>query len=251
LKKIEVNSKQLRKRLFFSLLFGILFFVMGFFAFRYVQKISVTEDETPSLLRHSFEWNEKVWMKLHSNKNLSVKKPLPSKGKPPRVNGDLGLEDEIDPDVYSVEIVSGKKTLQLPLAAFYSIPKVGYATDFRCIEGWSEETHYAGARFSDFMKFYDLGKKADGTYYDYVGLETPDKKYYVSIDMESMLHPQTVLAYEMNQEPLSFDNGAPLRLVIPIKYGIKSLKRIGRIFFSDTRPPDYWAQRGYDWYSGL
>jgi DMSO/TMAO reductase YedYZ molybdopterin-dependent catalytic subunit len=49
---------------------------------------------------------------------------------------------------------------------------------------------------------------------------------------------------------LTPDHGAPLRLVIPVKYGFKSLKRIGTIRFTDTRPPDYWAERGYDWYAG-
>ena len=132
-----------------------------------------------------------------------------------------------------------------------ALPLSDYSTDFRCIEGLSEELHYAGTRFSDFMKFYNLGKKIDGSYYEYVGLETPDGEYYVSIDMESILHEQTVLAYEMNGKELSPENGAPIRLVIPVKYGIKSLKRIGRIFFSDQRPRDYWAERGYDWYSGL
>jgi DMSO/TMAO reductase YedYZ molybdopterin-dependent catalytic subunit len=69
--------------------------------------------------------------------------------------------------------------------------------------------------------------------------------------MESMLHPQTLLAYEMNGKPLSIAHGAPLRLIIPVKYGIKSLKRVGRITFARHRPPDYWAERGYDWFSGL
>ena len=41
------------------------------------------------------------------------------------------------------------------------------------------------------------------------------------------------------------------RLVIPVKYGIKNLKRIGKIFFSDKRPRDYWAEQGYDWFAGL
>jgi len=45
-------------------------------------------------------------------------------------------------------------------------------------------------------------------------------------------------------------HGAPLRLVIPVKYGIKSIKQIGSIRFTNRRPPDYWAERGYDWYAG-
>ena len=66
-----------------------------------------------------------------------------------------------------------------------------------------------------------------------------------------MMHEQTLLAYEMNGDPLNAKHGFPLRLVIPVKYGIKNLKQIGKIFFSDERPPDYWAERGYDWYAGL
>ena len=47
------------------------------------------------------------------------------------------------------------------------------------------------------------------------------------------------------------EHGAPLRLVTTVKYGIKSLKRIGRIIFTDERPRDFWAEQGYDWYAGL
>lgn len=177
--------------------------------------------------------------------------PRPPEGRPPRVNGSLGLASEFDLENYNVKVQSGEKQLQLSITALKVIPKSDYSTLFKCIEGWSEDFQYAGARFSDFMKFYNVGKKPDGKYYAYVGLETPDGKYYVSIDMESMLHEQTVLAYEMNDRPLRPENGSPLRLMIPIKYGIKSLKRIGRIYFSDKRPRDYWAERGYDWYSGL
>jgi len=39
--------------------------------------------------------------------------------------------------------------------------------------------------------------------------------------------------------------------VIPVKYGVKNIKRIGRIVYTNDRPADYWAQEGYDWYAGL
>jgi DMSO/TMAO reductase YedYZ molybdopterin-dependent catalytic subunit len=84
----------------------------------------------------------------------------------------------------------------------------------------------------------------------YVSLTTPDGLYYVGWDMASVLHPQTLLAYEMNGEPLRPEHGAPLRLASPTKYGIKQIKRIGRIEFTTERPRDYWAENGYDWYSG-
>lgn len=75
--------------------------------------------------------------------------------------------------------------------------------------------------------------------------------YYVGIDMQSMMHPQTLLCYEMNNAPLTVNHGAPLRLIIPVKYGVKHLKRIGTIFFSNTKPRDYWYERGYDYFCGL
>jgi DMSO/TMAO reductase YedYZ molybdopterin-dependent catalytic subunit len=69
--------------------------------------------------------------------------------------------------------------------------------------------------------------------------------------MRSALQSQTLLCYEMNGSPLAIENGAPLRLVIPTKYGIKNIKRIGTITYTDQRPADYWAEEGYDWYAGL
>jgi DMSO/TMAO reductase YedYZ molybdopterin-dependent catalytic subunit len=85
----------------------------------------------------------------------------------------------------------------------------------------------------------------------YVAMETPGRGYYVGLDMESALHPQTLLVYEMNGAPLTLLHGAPLRLGIPVKYGIKNIKRIGTIRYTDVRPADFWGERGYDWYAGL
>lgn len=195
--------------------------------------------------------NQKIWQMLKSPNKASRANGKNLKGKAPRFNGDIGLLSPVDLDRYSVEVVSPGKHLSLPIGAFRILPKTFTETEFRCIEGWSEDITYSGVKFSDFMRIYELGKKPDGTYFSYVGLETPDGEYYVSIDMESMLHEQTLLTYEMNEMPISLENGAPLRLIIPVKYGIKSLKRIGKIIFSDQKPPDYWAERGYDWYSGL
>jgi len=66
-----------------------------------------------------------------------------------------------------------------------------------------------------------------------------------------MLHPQTLLAYEVEGEPLDLEHGAPLRLAAPSKYGIKQLKRIGTLQFTNDQPTDYWGERGYDWYAQL
>jgi DMSO/TMAO reductase YedYZ molybdopterin-dependent catalytic subunit len=68
--------------------------------------------------------------------------------------------------------------------------------------------------------------------------------------MDDAMHPQTLLCYEMNGQPLSRYHGAPLRLVTPLKYGIKHLKQIGSISFSDKPPRDYWAENDYDYDEG-
>ena len=248
--KNEVDSEELKLRLLKSIAYGTVVFM--FMVLVYVKiKTEKKVDAASETIRKSFLLNEKISRALFSPERLSVDKPRPPAGKQMRVNGTLGIETPVYRQFHTVEVNSGEKSLRLNLEAFKVLPKAEFSTEFKCIEGWSEVLHYGGPSFTEFMKFYDIGKKSDGTYYSYVGFETPDRKYYVSLDMESMLHPQTVLAYEMNSAPLADENGAPLRLVIPIKYGIKSIKRIGRIFFSDTRPPDYWAERGYDWYSGL
>ena len=67
----------------------------------------------------------------------------------------------------------------------------------------------------------------------------------------ALLQSQTILCYEMNNKPLPMNQGYPLRLIIPVKYGIKHLKQLGTIYFSNQKPPDYWAERGYDYYAGL
>jgi DMSO/TMAO reductase YedYZ molybdopterin-dependent catalytic subunit len=139
-------------------------------------------------------------------------------------------------------------TLQITLEDLRRLPKTEVIFDFKCIEGWSQVTHWGGVRFSDFINHYKLNAQAA---LQYTGLVTPDKKYFVGIDMKSALHPQTILCYEMNKAPLPLTQGYPLRLIIPVKYGVKHIKRIGEINFSNERPPDYWYLKGYDYYTGL
>jgi DMSO/TMAO reductase YedYZ molybdopterin-dependent catalytic subunit len=132
-------------------------------------------------------------------------------------------------------------------------------TELKCIEGWSNIVRWTGVRLVDFAARHGFARRSGQAFdaatrpddlWRYVRLATPDDAYYVGLDIASALHPQTLLCYAMNGAPLPEAHGAPLRLVIPVKYGIKNLKRIGSIHFSDERPADYWAERGYDWYAG-
>lgn len=167
-----------------------------------------------------------------------------------KVNGDVGLDGDFDPNTWKLRVETGAPggDFNLTLADVQSLPRCEMITRFCCIEGWSVITQWTGARFSDFTKKYFPG----GTRLPrYVYMATPDENYYVGLDIKSAMHPQTLLAYEQNGKPLEVAHGAPLRLAIPVKYGIKNIKRIGMIQYTDTRPGDYWYEEGYDWFAGL
>jgi DMSO/TMAO reductase YedYZ molybdopterin-dependent catalytic subunit len=210
-----------------------------------------SEGNIPPALRSVLGFNERVVRNaLYSNDHLVKTFPASAAGKI-KVNGDIGLDDDVEDEQWRLQVASlhseGGLVASLTLDDIRALPRYEQTTDFKCVEGWSTVTQFAGARVSDFTaKFAPGSEKAEC-----VGMKTPDEEYYVSLDMPSALHPQTLLAYEMNGAPLTDEHGAPLRLVIPVKYGIKSIKRIGRIEYTDARPDDYWAERGYDWYAGL
>lgn len=263
-KSKSANLRQVRQRVLRSFL--VLAVSAMVFGLAWTWANTATgEDPTPPLLRQALEFNGQLWHRLFSANREGPAVRRPPAGKPPRFNGPLGLEEALDVQAWRLEIDSpGRDShaapLSLTLADLKWLPRSKSTAQFKCIEGWSEDIAYSGIRFADFIKAYGIGTKSgrppDPEYhpedlYQFVGLETPDGEYYVSIDMQSMLHPQTILTDQMNDRPLSVPNGAPLRLIIPVKYGIKNLKRIGRIVFSDQRPPDYWAEQGYDWFAGL
>jgi DMSO/TMAO reductase YedYZ molybdopterin-dependent catalytic subunit len=188
---------------------------------------------------------------FYSNKHLVKTYPKAMAAKNVRVNSDVGIEDNKPFDIANWKLEVKKQngeTLLITLADLKALPKTEIVFDFKCVEGWDQISYWGGVRFIDFIEHYKLH---DQTQLQYVGMETPDKTYYVGIDMPSAIHPQTIMAYEVNAKPLPLEHGAPLRLIIPVKYGIKNLKRIGTIAFSNTRPRDYWAEVGYDYYSGL
>lgn len=214
------------------------------------------------LLRRAFEFNERVSRAFYRPSRLAPEFPLSSIS-PPRPNGMIGIDKEIDPSAWTLRVggLYGRDDdLVLSLDDIKALPRVESITELKCIEGWSIVVRWTGARFSDFAARY-LPQTLDGGRPDianapekivqYVSLATPDGGYFVGWDMPSIMHPQTLLAYEMNGQPLPSEHGAPLRLASPTKYGIKLIKRIGRIDFTAERPRDYWAESGYDWYSGL
>lgn len=205
--------------------------------------------EAHAPLRRALNKTELFFRNFFSNNNLVKTYPKAMAAKKVRENAHHGMEDEIDLDAWKMEVVkaNGEK-FYVTIDEIKALPKTEIIYDFKCVEGWDQIQHWGGLKMIDFIEHFGLAQE---TQLNYMGLMTPNKGYQVGLDMPSALHPQTMLAYEMNGQPITVGHGAPLRLIIPVKYGIKNLKRIGHMTFSNKRVPDYWARVGYDYYSGL
>jgi len=123
-----------------------------------------------------------------------------------------------------------------------------------CVEGWSAIAWWAGLKFDDLLRAYPPMSQAKWARVESsVNLDesgNPDP-YFMSIDLATARHPQTLLATHFNGQPLTVDHGAPLRLLVPVKLGLKNVKAITRITYSAEEPRDYWAERGYSRYDGI
>ena len=244
-----VSEEQVRKKTLIAFSFFLLFLIACVVGWKWLHNQPVS-DGALKPLRAVLNVNEKIFSSLLLSKDHLAKTfSLAAAVHKVKVNGDAGMGNDFDPATWKLQVVRHPgDTLFVTLDEIKALPKTDIIFDFKCIEGWSQVTHWAGVKFSDFVKKYGLDAEAD---MQYAGLSTPDNGYYVGIDKTSMMHPQTILSYEMNGQPLPMNQGAPLRLIIPVKYGIKHLKRIGTIYFSNQRPADYWFERGYDYFSGL
>jgi hypothetical protein len=123
-----------------------------------------------------------------------------------------------------------------------------------CVEGWSAVAWWGGIRFADFLAQFPPAPGARWaalrSAVNLDGAGRPDP-YYVSIDLPTARHPQTLLATHLGGRPLTVGHGAPLRLLAPMKLGLKNIKAITEIAYVADEPPDYWNERGYSRYDGL
>jgi DMSO/TMAO reductase YedYZ molybdopterin-dependent catalytic subunit len=156
--------------------------------------------------------------------------------------------------------------LSLSVADLRRLPARSQITRHDCVEGWSAIGGWtgvplalllraanvrAGARYVMFYCADNLaGTPAKG------GDQSPGQ-YYESIDLVDAMHPQTLIAYDMNGKPLDVAHGAPLRLRVERQLGYKQAKYVRHIqLVSDLRGiaggrGGYWEDRGYDWYAGI
>ena len=201
------------------------------------------DESIPDVLRAGLDWNARVWGRLQRESADARTFPLDER-RSLRVNGRIGLADEpVAPD-YELELlgVGGRRIATIAPDDVRALDARRITWEHKCIEGWSTIVSWTGARFTDVLDRW----APDDDSWDHVSLRTVDGAYYVGVDRFTMEHDQTLVAWELNDEPLTPLHGAPLRLATPLKYGIKQLKQVATIELTRGAPDDYWTERGYD-----
>lgn len=115
-----------------------------------------------------------------------------------------------------------------------------------CVEGWTARAEFTGVRVSELARL--VQPKADAGYVDFRSF---DSEYHESWDLESAMHPQTVVAYATDGRYLNAAEGAPARVHSPVKLGYKNTKYLTQVLFLPTRTGGYWSDQGYEWYGGV
>ena len=150
------------------------------------------------------------------------------------------------------------RPLSLSLAQLHSLPHREQITRHDCVEGWSAIGKWRGVPLSLVLDAARMSDKARYLVFKCADFMGDGRPYYESIDMVDAFHPQTILAFALNDEPLRVANGAPLRLRVERQLGYKHAKYLMEIEAVDTLSSigggkgGYWEDRAnYDWYAGI
>jgi DMSO/TMAO reductase YedYZ molybdopterin-dependent catalytic subunit len=127
-----------------------------------------------------------------------------------------------------------------------ALPSITYTVKHHCVEGWTAIATWTGVPVASVAAMVEPLPSAR-----YLRFDSFDDEYYNGWDLTSAMHPQTILAYAYNDQPLRPDHGAPLRLYSPIKLGYKLTKYLTAMTFTKDRPGGYWEDQGYPWLGGI
>ncbi len=181
-----------------------------------------------------------------------------------RGNGSL----TVDTDAYRSAEAEGFANWRLAVGGLVNNPGVLSMDDIRalpqrtqitrhdCVEGWSAIGEWTGPQLSQILEAAGVQPEAK-----FIVFRCADNlngsDYYESCDMDDAFHPQTIIAHQLNGEPLPVRNGAPLRLRIERQLGYKHAKYLTGIeavaSLDDIEGGNggYWEDRGYQWYAGI
>ncbi|WP_373044202.1 molybdopterin-dependent oxidoreductase [Vulgatibacter sp.] len=126
------------------------------------------------------------------------------------------------------------------------LPRTEYRIRHHCVEGWTAVAAWTGVSIRDLASHVGASPAAH-----YVDFRSFDFGYWSSWDRPSAFHPQTILAYGRNGDPLPPEYGAPLRLYSGVKLGYKMVKYLTEVNFLPAPTGGYWEDRGYEWFAGV
>jgi DMSO/TMAO reductase YedYZ molybdopterin-dependent catalytic subunit len=151
--------------------------------------------------------------------------------------------------------------LSLSMAALKEFPSRTQITRHDCVEGWSCIGQWTGTPLASVLALAKPKQNARFVVFycadNMASAEENPALYYESLDLLEATHPQTLLAYELNERPLPIQNGAPVRLRAERQLGYKMAKYINKIeLVADFThvaggKGGYWEDQGYSWYAGI
>jgi DMSO/TMAO reductase YedYZ molybdopterin-dependent catalytic subunit len=150
-----------------------------------------------------------------------------------------------------------KQPRQFSVDDLKSLPSRTQITRHDCVEGWSAIAKWKGVPVAEIMKQTQPQPEAKYVVFYCMDTDSEGNHYYESVDFDDALHPQTILAYEMNGRPLPVEHGAPIRLRVETQLGYKMAKYIQRVEFIASYKQigqgkgGYWEDQGYEWYAGI
>ena len=143
------------------------------------------------------------------------------------------------------------------LAELRDMPARTQITRHDCVEGWSAIGKWKGVQLGELLARVQPLPSARYLAFHCADPDEDGQNYYESIDFEDAYHPQTILAYELNDQTLPIAHGAPVRLRVERQLGYKMAKYVMRIEVVESFQEiaggqgGYWEDQGYEWYAGI
>jgi DMSO/TMAO reductase YedYZ molybdopterin-dependent catalytic subunit len=153
-----------------------------------------------------------------------------------------GGRPEVDLDRYTVTVTNlDGQVKELGLEEIKSLPSSDVDARLTSVSGFSVRALWQGCLWRDFLDFLgDFAPKAG-----YATFTSQGGGYDTTVALDDLDHPRTLLCWAVGGQPLEFDYGGPLRMVIPQLYGYKSAKWLAAVDFVDRMQGGYWEDRGY------
>ncbi len=220
----------------------------------------------PQILESVQPLNEAA-AKLVARKSLAQEFPESDRSPTFRSNGTA----EPDSDAYNAWVANGFADYRLQVGGLVAAPRSFTLPELRalpartqitrhdCVEGWSAIAKWKGARLAALLDL--VQPKAEARYVMFYCADPMagdgSDLYYESVDLDDAFHPQTILAYDMNDAALPVPNGAPVRLRVERQLGYKHAKFITSIELVSSfahiagGKGGYWEDQGYQWWAGI